>query len=360
MARAFVSGLLNGIRRRASGAFWRSLPVPDRDALELRPGHLTLELTNLCNANCIFCPYSQQLRAHERMTEAVFKKAVGDYVAMGGGSVDLTPIVGDPLIHPQFLEWVRFLRSLPQIDRITVTTNGILLSKHGIDEILDSGLSRINISMAGFDREMYRRIYRVDAYRKVIANVEKLLAANSRRKRKVPIFLCLRPDRPQSEVLASPDFRRLLPYHPRVSFADVLSRSGGQIDALPEGMTLADLPLTPKSAPCIATYFGLAVQSGGDVQVCACESSVNAPGLVIGNVLDQSLGDIWRGARMEALRRSFTDGSLNPNCAKCDVYYRPPDFWTKEMRGLAKNARRRAAGEIIRHNKPVEGVWQME
>jgi radical SAM protein with 4Fe4S-binding SPASM domain len=360
MAPAFVSGMLNGIRRGASAAFWRALPSVDREIFELRPSHLTLEFTNLCNANCVFCPYSQQTRPHERMSDEVFRKAVSDYVAIGGGSVDLTPIVGDPLIHPKFLEWVRYLRSRPEIDRITVTTNGILLSKHGIDEILDSGLSRINISMAGFDREMYRRIYRTDAYRKVFSNVEKLLAANARRDKRIPIFLCLRPDRPQSEVLASPDFRKLLPYNPRVSFAGILSRSGGQIEGLPDGMALADLPASPKSTPCIATYFGLAVQSRGDVQVCACESSVNAPALVIGNILSESLADIWRGERMRALRRSFTDGTLNPNCAKCDVYFRPADFRTREMRAFAKSSRRRSGGEIVRHGTPVAKVWQME
>jgi radical SAM protein with 4Fe4S-binding SPASM domain len=360
MASGLVSEVLDRVRRRASATFWKALPGADGEIFELRPFHLVLELTNLCNANCVFCPYSQQTRPHERMSEAVFRKAVADYIAMGGGSVDLTPTVGDPLIHPKFVEWVRYLRSHRQIDRITLATNGILLDKHGVEEILDSGISRLNISLAGFDRQMYRRIYRTDAYRKVLANIERLLAANSARSEPVTIFLCLRPDRPEEEVLASPDLQPLLKYHPKIRFAGVFSRSGGQIDELPPGMELAPPVTEKKTLPCRATYMALVVQSNGDVQVCGCESAINAPELVVGNIERQSLQEIWRGERLRALRESFRDGGLNTNCAKCDYYYKPPGFHTAEMRTMAKATRRRLSGETVTHSGPVTWEWQME
>src|SRR6267378_5756530 len=66
--------------------------------MALRPFELHLELTNLCNADCIFCPYQFQEREVQFMTDDVFAKAVSDYVSIGGGSVGLTPIVGDALI----------------------------------------------------------------------------------------------------------------------------------------------------------------------------------------------------------------------------------------------------------------------
>src|SRR5690349_3976261 len=80
------------------------------EAMCRRPFELHLELTNLCNADCIFCPYQFQERKTEVMREEIFRKAVSDYVAIGGGSVGLTPIVGDALIDPMFLERVRYLR----------------------------------------------------------------------------------------------------------------------------------------------------------------------------------------------------------------------------------------------------------
>ena len=73
-------------------------------AMALRPFELHLEFTNLCNANCIFCPYQFQERPTGFMTDEVFEKAVNDYVKINGGSVGLTPIVGDALIDPKFLD----------------------------------------------------------------------------------------------------------------------------------------------------------------------------------------------------------------------------------------------------------------
>lgn len=347
------------LETQAVHSLWRGIPGADAAAFELRPFQLVLEFTNQCNANCVFCPYSQQLRPHERMSEEVFKKAVAEFVAMGGGSVDLTPTVGDALIHPKFLEWTRYLRSLPQIHRIVLTTNGILLDRHGVEQVLDSGLSAINISLAGFDEEMYRRVYRSPAYKKVRANVTKLLELNSRRAEPIPIVLCLRADRPCAHVLADPDFQPLLAHNPRIQFVEIFSRSGGLNTELPEGMALAPVETRPKPAPCRKTYLGLVVQSNGDVQACGCESSINAPALIVGNIHEETLLEIWDGEPLRALRASFVNGKLNPNCASCDHYYQRPDFHTPQMRRLAKIMRRRMAGEIVRHKAPANN-WVLE
>lgn len=73
-------------------------------AMALRPFELHLELTNVCNASCIFCPYQVQQRPKEFMSDEVFDKAVQDFVSIQGGSVGLTPIAGDALIDPKFLD----------------------------------------------------------------------------------------------------------------------------------------------------------------------------------------------------------------------------------------------------------------
>jgi len=46
------------------------------------------------------------------------------------------------------------------------STNAILLDKHGVTQVLDSGLSHITISTAGFEENMYRRVYRSTSYQR--------------------------------------------------------------------------------------------------------------------------------------------------------------------------------------------------
>ncbi|MXO60695.1 radical SAM protein [Altererythrobacter salegens] len=355
-----VANAASTIRRKLTSAMWRVLPGKDRAAFVERPFELHLEFTNLCNANCVFCPYHLQERPHENMDDEVFQRAVSQFVAFGGGSVGLTPIVGDALIHPKFLERVRYLRSIPQIDRITLTTNAILLDRHGVEEVLDAGLLRINIRVAGFDAEMYRRVYLKPGYKKVRDNVAQLYELNAKRADPVPLFLCLRPDRPWEEVAGHPDFKPFLQYDLQIDYIDVFSRSGGLVGPLPEGMTQMPEELHIKRKPCAFTYSGLVVLSNGDVQVCICESSVNAPALIVGNIREESLDENWAGERIRALRASFGNGTLNSNCAKCDYNYRPAEFHSPAMRKRAKDARRLQQGVIVRHTDPVTGVWQVE
>src|SRR5260370_9528104 len=104
------------VSRKADSIVGRLYPIQRTlTAMALRPYELHLELTNLCNANCIFCPYQFQERPTGFMSDQVFDKAVDDYVKINGGSVGLTPIVGDALIDPKFLGRAHHLLGLPEI-----------------------------------------------------------------------------------------------------------------------------------------------------------------------------------------------------------------------------------------------------
>lgn len=340
---------------------WKLVPGADVAIFAERPYELHLEFTNLCNADCVFCPYGQQQRPHAFMSDAIFERALADFVALGGGPVDVTPVVGDPLIHPKALEWVRRLRATPQIDRIVMTTNAILMARVGVDAVLDAGFSRINISTAGFDEDMYRRIYRSAMYPKVRDAIYALYEANTKRADPIPLILAIRADKPLDEVLADPDFAPLRQYDPHISFNHTFANSGGLITELPPGMTFEAPYPGLKRKPCFQTYAGLLVRSDGQVQVCACESAVNADeALVVGDLNEQSLGDIWRGERLKALRASFAGPTLNANCQACDMYYKAADFHSPKARERARVSRRRQAGEIVRRDGPMAEEWLLD
>jgi len=226
------------LARKSDALLGRLYPLEKSlDVMAARPFELHLELTNLCNANCVFCPYQFQTRKVEFMSDEVFQKAVGDYVRLGGGSVGLTPIVGDALIDPKFLERVRYLRSLPKIDRIWLTTNCILLDRFGIEAILQSGVSAINVSTAGFDAEMYERVYRNGSYNPMRRNVLELVERNTAMGSPVAVAIALRPDRPLEAVMADPDFQPILAHKPELDFTRSFTSANGRItqEILPPG-----------------------------------------------------------------------------------------------------------------------------
>jgi radical SAM protein with 4Fe4S-binding SPASM domain len=332
----------------------------DLEAMAQRPFELHLELTNLCNANCVFCPYQFQQRPKAFMSDEVFHKAVNDFTSIQGGSVGLTPIVGDALIDPQFLTRVRHLRSLAQIDRIWLTTNAILLDKFGTKEVLQSGVSSITISTSGFDKESYQRIYRSQSYDRMRRNVLALVEENARLGSPVNISIGLRTDRPLDEVMRDRDFQPILAYGPAIDFTWAFTSAGGRItrEALPPGMRLRKAP--PKKEPCVSLYNGPIVLPDGDVLGCSCVAAMDAiPDLLIGNVLRSSLLEIWTGERMKQLRDQFrpTGCALNKTCASCEMYRNLELYRTWEGHVRADLNRKRLAGEVINRADKPTGIF---
>jgi radical SAM protein with 4Fe4S-binding SPASM domain len=329
-------------------------------AMALRPFELHLELTNICNANCVFCPYQFQERPKQFMADEVFYKAVSDYMAIQGGSVGLTPIVGDPLIDPKFLERVRYLRGQPAIDRIFLTTNAILLDRFGVDEVLTSGVNTINISTASFDRENYKKIYRSSAYDRMRNNVTQLVAQNSRLGNPVNISIGLRTDRPLHEVMNDRDFQPILKYHPAIDYAWSFTSAGGRItrDLLPLAMRLRKAPA--KKEPCVNLYNGPIVLSDGNVLACSCVAAIDAvPDLLIGNIRQQSLLDIYTGELMRQIRNQFKPGgsTMNKTCANCEMYRDLEVYRTAEGRVRARLNCKRHAGEAVKRQDKAYGIF---
>lgn len=141
---------------------------------------LSIETTNICNANCVFCAYQYQERTKGIMPMELFKKVIDEYANSGGCSLGLTPTVGDPLVDPKLLERISYARAHPEITRIGMYTNMILLKRFTTEALVESGLTHLIVSTSGFDEAMYERIYRSKQYGTVFFNIKDFAEANNR------------------------------------------------------------------------------------------------------------------------------------------------------------------------------------
>ncbi len=105
-----------------------------------------VEITNVCNKSCSFCPSHE--RAPYYMSTDEFEKIVNSLD--GVTKYVYYHVMGEPLLHPKLTE---FIRSASQKGfRSVVTTNGTLLPKVG-DELIASGVYKVNISVHSFEGE---------------------------------------------------------------------------------------------------------------------------------------------------------------------------------------------------------------
>ncbi len=345
----YINKIVRILKRKAEAFIGLWAPLNDTlVAMAIRPFELHLELTNLCNAKCIFCPYQFQKREIQFMADPVFYKTVSDYCNIGGGSVGLTPIVGDALIDPKFIERVKFLRQQPEIDRIFLTTNGILLDKFGIDAVLNSGLSSINISTSGFDKNSYFRVYKSTAYERMKENVTELVAKNAKRRRPLNVVIAIRTDRTMSAVMNDVDFQPILYHKPEIDFTWSYTTANGRITKkmLPRSMRLRSLSI--KKEACVQTYNGPIILPDGDVLICSCVAAVDGvEDLKIGSVLDQSLLSIWNSEKTKRIRASFGSSELNSTCKNCDMYRNLDLYRTQEGRERGSVNSLRSKGKSV-------------
>jgi len=122
--------MFNSIKSRVNYSLGKLVPVKFIiKGLKLHPTTLFIELTNICNANCIYCGYRFMKRKKGIMDMKLFKKFIDEFDNAGGGDISLTGIVGDPLIDPNIIEKIRYARAKDNIRNIRFSTNGILLKK---------------------------------------------------------------------------------------------------------------------------------------------------------------------------------------------------------------------------------------
>lgn len=103
-----------------------------------------VEITNICNRSCSFCPGTK--RENRRMTAEEFAhicnelKPLTDYIYFH--------VMGEPLTHPSLPEFIRFASA--QGFKCAVTTNGTLLDRVG-DALIESGVYKVSLSVHSFE-----------------------------------------------------------------------------------------------------------------------------------------------------------------------------------------------------------------
>lgn len=139
--------------------------------------YLRISLTDRCNLRCIYCMPEEgiDLISHfDVLRIEEIERIVRVATRIGIKSVRLTG--GEPTVRRGVVDLVRSLSSMPEIENVSMTTNGILLPSMAV-ELKEAGLSRVNISLDTLDREQYARITRRDRLPDTLAGIDAALAA---------------------------------------------------------------------------------------------------------------------------------------------------------------------------------------
>ncbi|MBM4388369.1 MAG: radical SAM protein, partial [Deltaproteobacteria bacterium] len=125
-----------------------------RIELTINPILIELELTNVCNRRCVMCPNDRMTRASGFMDWTLFTDIVNQTIDTAlEYSFDFQ---GEPTLHPRFLEMVNYVKQ--RGGRIALYTNMNFHDENLNDELVNSGIDKIVVSLHGTGDESYRII----------------------------------------------------------------------------------------------------------------------------------------------------------------------------------------------------------
>lgn len=94
-------------------------------------------LTSNCNLRCPYCFAEEYMQNNNSyISDNNFKKAV-DFIVKNSHKEYIGIIGGEPLLHPEFKGYIKYLNDREDIDEVMVFTNGILLDSYQ-DILIDS------------------------------------------------------------------------------------------------------------------------------------------------------------------------------------------------------------------------------
>ncbi|MGA1842871.1 MAG: radical SAM/SPASM domain-containing protein [bacterium] len=104
-----------------------------------------IELTNRCNFSCSFCPNSQMTRPIGNMDFGLLVKILDEISGYNLARVVLFHLMGEPLCYPDLIEAVKYAAKKGL--NVYLSTNGSLLDENNAYALMESGLSRLILSL---------------------------------------------------------------------------------------------------------------------------------------------------------------------------------------------------------------------
>lgn len=120
---------------------------------------LRISVTDRCNFRCSYCMPKEVfgddyafLPKQELLTFEEIHRLTRLFVSMGVKKIRLTG--GEPLLRKDLPELIKRILSVKGVEDIGLTTNGLLLKRHG-QSLYDAGLRKLNISLDALDPNLF-------------------------------------------------------------------------------------------------------------------------------------------------------------------------------------------------------------
>jgi radical SAM protein with 4Fe4S-binding SPASM domain len=274
------------------------------------PLHVDVESANTCNMNCPMC-YRDQMTHIGQMEVALFKKIVDQCAANDLYSMRLS-WRGETLSHPRIKEMIAYASS--RIPNVSFLTNAFYIDDAFIENFIESKLAYVAASFDGIG-DVYEAVRHPAKFEESRARIARLKArreavgVNRPQIRLSTVWPAVQ-ENPEAYRQAMSPVSDYMAYNPYINFKGELRLK--------------------KDFICQYPWERIVIAFDGQTQCC---TGWNAGKIILGNVQEKTVRDMWHGQRMQDIRAAHQAGqrlSID-SCADCrhgSVGEENADIWT--------------------------------
>jgi len=268
------------------------------------PKWVAIEPTSHCNYKCIMCPNKLiSIGKKGFMDFDLFKKIINECKdwKITPEKVPLTGR-GESLLHPKFLDMLSYVKESGL--RLTFSTNGSLINERFIDKIISIGVEGFVVSMNADSQESYNKISGRDNFDKVKKNVLNLINKRNQLGLDYPKISIRFTELPEIQSERNQLYKEWEGIANKV-YSMMCGSWGGTI-------VLKNKKFV--RLPCNYIRREMRIMWNGNVLPCCWDWDDT---IVLGNVKDNTLYDIWNGHKFNQFRKDYQNTDM---CKKCGFY----------------------------------------
>lgn len=278
------------------------------------PLQLDFELNASCNLKCPMCPISAESnKGKGKDTWFKFEdfKRIIDHGVKNGLKVIKLNYLNEPLIRKDITRFISYAKEAGIVD-IYFSTNGLLLTDEFAKELIEAGLTRIQISIDAYEKETYDKVRPGGDLDKVVENVERMIKIRDEVQSITPL---IRVNFVRTEL----NEHELQPFVDHwVNKVDMI---GIQEMVKPP---VSNIEIKSKTTynkrkegfQCSFPFKQMVINNEGNVLPCC---TFYGEQFNMGNIKHDNIIDVWNSEQMKKLRTIHKDGKYFENdiCKKC-------------------------------------------
>ncbi len=287
--------------------------------------NIYFEPTNRCNLNCAFCARENMEREFDMLEFDVFKRTIdslprGTYITMTGN--------GEPTLNVCIYDMIKYASAKGMV--ISLITNASALNESNRKKLINSGISRIQLSFQALDKKTNEEIMKGSLYERDLLNMLKLIQEIRLAKKKIYISIS-RVDIPETAEYKAVT-RKFWEQMP--------------IDNYYEG-TLLSLQSDSKMfvegdlkdyRPCASPWISIKIAANGDVAGCHQDFSNK---YILGNIYQNTLMEIVNNIEAIKYRKALLIGDWDyldsigySGCRYCNTW---GSIVRQDIKGILEN-----------------------